>query len=274
MATYAIGDIQGCFNSFKRLLGTIQFDSARDRLWLCGDLVNRGPTSLQVLRWAVDHDASVISVLGNHDLFLLACAYGLASPRAADTLDDILHAPDRDDLLHWLATRPLLHCQDDWLLVHAGILPVWDMAQARSNANEVEQALRRGIDLSWLAMGQHAASTWDNNLSGSERLATIAASFTCLRCVDNTELGHIDRRFTGPLDALPDGLQPWWRARRWNPRDPRIIFGHWAAVGVHREGQITAQDSGCVWGRQLSALRLDDEAVISHPCVENAVTLV
>jgi bis(5'-nucleosyl)-tetraphosphatase (symmetrical) len=259
MATYAIGDIQGCFNSLRRLLGHISFDATRDRLWLVGDLVNRGPESLATLRFLKSLGASVFPVLGNHDLFLLAAAENIATLRPKDTVQDILAADDRVELTDWLRHQPLHRRDGQFFMVHAGLLPQWTIAEAASLAAEVETVLA-GPDYRELLHELFRGPTpqWDPALKGMERLVSITRVLTRLRTT--TPDGEMSS-YSGPPDEAPDGFLPWFRISNRRSSDATIITGHWAALGLHVEPTLLAIDSGCVWGRQLTAVRLEDRTI-------------
>lgn len=261
MATWAIGDVQGCFEPLMRLVEAVDFAPGRDRLWLCGDLVNRGPASLEVLRWCVAHDAQLVAVLGNHDVYLLARWLAGVEQKDRDTVQAVLDAPDAPALLGWLRARPLLHREGDQVLVHAGVAPGWTITEAEAAARSLEGALR-GAKAAKLLRRSFAVRPrrWDPDAKRLDRLVTALALFTRMRCF--TSSGALDYDYTGPLDRVPDGLTPWWRVPGRPAADHMIWFGHWAAVGVHREGRICALDSGCVWGRSLSAVCLDDGRVV------------
>lgn len=259
MATYAIGDIQGCFKSLHRLLDQIAFDPRSDTLWLVGDLVNRGPDSLLTLRFLKSLGSSVRPVLGNHDLFLLAAAEGIVTLRPKDTVQDVLSADDCSDLTNWLRRQPLHQREGSIFMVHAGLHPQWTIEQAMSFAKEVEEVLA-GPDYQTLLHGLFHGQTsqWDPSLKGTERLVSIARVFTRLR---TTSLTGEMSSFSGPPEDAPPGFMPWFRIPDRRSNDGTIITGHWAALGLHIEPNILAIDSGCVWGRQLTAVRLEDRAV-------------
>ena len=258
MALYVIGDIQGCDAELGALLQVLKFSVDRDRLWFVGDLVNRGPESLQTLRRVRALGDAATVVLGNHDLHLLAVARGQARIRSGDTLDDILAAPDRDALLEWLLGRPLLH-EDQALnlcLVHAGLAPQWDIATARSCAREFEQALRKNPERLFEQMYGDEPNRWDDRLAGAERLRFIVNCFTRLRYVDAH--GRLALRAKGsPKEAHTKSLVPWFEApdARWH--GPRVVFGHWSTLGFFSNSNVISLDTGCVWGGTLTALRLD-----------------
>jgi bis(5'-nucleosyl)-tetraphosphatase (symmetrical) len=250
MATYAIGDVQGCATTLERLLGRIGF-SARDRLWLAGDLVNRGPRSLDVLRLIHGLGARAVVVLGNHDLHLLGRAAGVTEAKRRDTLDEVLAAPDRATLLDWLRARPILHREGPHVLVHAGLLPRWTVEEALERAAEIETLLRKG-ELSEL-------------LSKETRAARSLQVFTRLRtCRDDGRMCDFD----GPPDEAPDGCFPWFSHPKRRSTGVTILFGHWSALGLHLGEDAIGLDTGCVWGRALSAVRLEDRAVFSEPAAE------
>ena len=260
MSTWAIGDIQGCFEPLQRLLVAIDFDPSSDRLVLLGDLVNRGPDSLDVLRWA-SSTAGVDAVLGNHDLHLLAAASGVRGLFGDDTLRPVLDAPDRDELLLWLSRRPLLRIESGFALVHAALHPNWSIAEAEQRARALESVLR-GPDSGTLLSNYYRAELGPLGSMASEaqQLSHALAVFTRLRCL--TDRGALSFDFSGPLEELPAGRTPWWRASGMWRGGLTVLFGHWAAIGVHREPGICALDSGCVWGRELSAYCLDDGRIV------------
>ncbi|MGE5240890.1 MAG: symmetrical bis(5'-nucleosyl)-tetraphosphatase [Bacteroidota bacterium] len=262
MSVYAIGDVQGCYRALRALLVEIQFDPARDRLWFTGDLVNRGPQSLEVLRFVRDLDERAICVLGNHDLHLLAVASGAAKLKKHDTLHEILSAPDRDDLLHWLRTRPLLHhdAELDYTLIHAGLLPSWDLAEARRLAREVEAALQNDSHGDFFKhMYGDLPDHWNETLSGYDRLRVIVNAFTRLRYCDLE--GCMDLRFKGSPGIQPADLLPWFQLPARRSRNLRIIFGHWSTLGRWRGDGVVCLDSGCLWGHTLTAARLDSQPI-------------
>jgi bis(5'-nucleosyl)-tetraphosphatase (symmetrical) len=258
VAVYAIGDIQGCMATLGELLSVIGFEPARDRLWLVGDLVNRGPRSLEVLRWARDQGHAVTTVLGNHDLHLLARAAG-APRKKRDTLDDVLAAPDRDDLLDWLRHRPLLHVDDGHALVHAGLHPRWTIEAARAHAGEIEAALR---DEHWrLFIGTLAgdAPAWTETLTGTLRARAILSYLVRVRTCHAD--GTTEPTFDGPPADAPRGCVPWFALPRPAWASHTVVFGHWAALGLDLGRHHLGIDTGCVWGKALTAIRLDDHAV-------------
>ena len=265
MAIYAVGDVQGCHAELARLLEDIRFDVAEDKLWLVGDLVNRGPDSLEVLRLVKSLGDSAITVLGNHDLHLLAVAEGTAELNRNDTLDEILNAPDRDELLHWLRNQRLLYAQDGYVLVHAGLLPQWSVAQAEKLASEVETALRGDDYAVFLAhMYGNAPHGWDDNLSGYKRLRVIVNAFTRMRI--STKEGEMEFKFKGEVENIPAGYMPWFDIPKRASRDATVIVGHWSALGLLLRKNVIALDTGCLWGGPMSAIRLDDRKLFQVSC--------
>ena len=265
MATYAIGDLQGCFDSLQRLLGEIGFREAEDRLWFVGDLVNRGPQSLEILRFVKSLGERAVSVLGNHDLHLLMVAEGRLKPHRKDTLDAILDAPDRDELLTWLRGLPLMHTQGEYAMVHAGLLPSWSIGKALDLARETEHALQ-GSDWRGLMaqMYGNQPEYWDDTLSGYERLRVIINVMTRLRIC--TPDGHMQFSYKGGIEHVPRGYVPWFVVPGRRSADATVICGHWSALGLRKEKNLLALDSGCLWGRCLSAVRLEDRRIYQVSC--------
>jgi bis(5'-nucleosyl)-tetraphosphatase (symmetrical) len=259
MATYAIGDIQGCLDPFKRLLDQVSFDPQADQLWLVGDLVNRGPDSLALLRFVRGLGDAVRTVLGNHDLFLLAAAEGIATVRQKDTIHDVLAAQDRTELIAWLRRQPLHHREGSFLMIHAGLLPQWTIDESVGFAREVEVVLAGPDYRDFLHSLFHGSTPqWDSSLTGMERLVSITRVLTRLRtCTPTGEMSG----FSGPPDQAPAGYLPWFRTPNRRTADTAIICGHWAALGLHLEPNLLAIDSGCVWGKELTAVRLEDRHI-------------
>lgn len=267
MATYAIGDIHGCFKTLQKLLHKIRFDRRQDRLWLVGDLVNRGPRSLAVLRWAVEQGDRIVVVLGNHDLHLLARAAGAAAPKRRDSVEDVLGAPDRDDLVAWLRTRPLLHREGGFTLVHAGLFPEWTPQQAAELARETEAALRNGAAPGLLAsIDRKSDERWSDTLKGGDRVRVALAGFARLRTVEPD--GRMCSSFSGPPREAPEGCLPWFDVPERRSRDETVIFGHWAALGLWLQDGVAGLDTGCAWGRELTALRLEDGKLFQQKVVD------
>jgi len=267
MATYAIGDVQGCFASLERLLERIEYRPSVDRLWLTGDLVNRGPRSLDVLRWAIAQGDSVTSVLGNHDLHFLTRAIGQGKAKRRDTLADALAAPDVGELVDWLRHRPLVHREGDRLLVHAGFHPTWDLAEAEGLARAAEAGLRGDGWEALVASWDGTWPEWQPDLVGRDRVAAGVGVMTHVRMLDRA--GQLDRGFKRAPDQAPPGHVPWF-AHPERRIDLEVVCGHWAALGLRLEPRLVAVDTGCVWGEALTAVRLDDRAVFAQPAVELA----
>ena len=269
MSTYAIGDIQGCYTELQQLLKQIDFDPRQDVLWSTGDLVNRGPNSLEVLRFFRYLKERAIVVLGNHDLHLLAVAYGnLENLNPKDTLTPILEAPDAEELLTWLRHRPFLHfdAKLGFTLIHAGLPPQWDFNYARERATEIEKVLQGPKYRTYFAnyYGSNAKK-WTEELTGWERIRFIAKCFTRLRyCHENGKLAMKNKGTPEPNHYNEENPWFWWPHRA--SRDMRIIFGHWATLGYYADNNVYALDTGCVWGGALTALRLEDKQIFTQPC--------
>lgn len=267
MSTYAIGDVQGCHEQLLRLLDRIAFDPARDTLWFVGDLVNRGPQSRAVVRFVKSLGERAVTVLGNHDLSLLVVAEGIKRPHASDTFGDILDAPDRDELLHWLRHQKLMHADGHYAMVHAGLLPQWSIPEALKLAREVEEALRGPAWRDFLhEMYGNEPARWNDSLQGYERLRVIVNAMTRLRlctCDGTMEFSHK----LGPENA-PAGFLPWYDVPGRASAGTTVMFGHWAALGLVVREDVIALDTGCVWGRKLSALRLEDRRLDQCDCGE------
>ncbi len=273
MATYAVGDIQGCFASLQALLEKCSFSPEFDRLWLVGDLVNRGPRSLETLRFVKGLGDRAVTVLGNHDLSLLMAAEGFGKRHRSDTIDDILAAPDRDELLHWLRHQRLMHVQGDYAMVHAGLLPAWSVAEARALAGEVEQALQAQNYREFLAnMWGSEPGSWDSSLTGWPRLRVIVNAMTRMRFC--SPAGEMDFKAKGELSQAPAGYLPWFEVPGRRSAATVLVTGHWSALGLRLEPNLLALDSGCLWGGKLSALRLEDRALFQVDCAaDEAVPL-
>ena len=257
MATYLIGDVQGCDTALGRLLGKIGFSPSRDVLYLLGDMVNRGPDSAAVLRRMMALEGSAHCLLGNHDLSLLAVAHGLRAPHRDDTMDSVLLAPDRDALLAWLRRRPMAIRAHGWLMVHGGVLPQWDADQVLQLAAEVEAALRGASLVAFLSgMYGNEPTRWNDSLQGADRLRIIVNALTRLRFC--TPDGVMNLKASGGLDAAPPGFLPWFDLPLRKTAGVPIAFGHWSALGYLQRPDILSLDTGCVWGGCLSALRLGD----------------
>ncbi|WP_374441821.1 symmetrical bis(5'-nucleosyl)-tetraphosphatase [Pseudomonas panipatensis] len=269
MTTYAVGDIQGCLEPLKCLLQRVAFNPAKDHLWLVGDLVNRGPQSLEALRYIYAMRDSVVCVLGNHDLHLLAVAHNAERLKKADTLREILEAPDRDELLDWLRRLPLVHhdAERDITLVHAGIPPQWTIEKALQRSAEVEEALRDDQRLPLFLEGMYGnePAKWDKKLHGIERLRVITNYFTRMRFC--TPDGKLDLKSKEGLGTAPAGYAPWFSYAERKSAGRKIIFGHWAALeGKCDAPAVYALDSGCVWGGSMTLLNVDSGERIACSC--------
>lgn len=255
MALYLIGDVQGCDDALARLLEEIAFSPSRDTLVLLGDLVNRGPQSLAVLRRMIALEGSAHGLLGNHDLHLLAVAHGVRRPHRSDTLDDILAAPDRAALLDWLRARPLALQMQGWLMVHAGVLPQWDAAQTLALAAELERELR-GPDWGVFLHNMYGnrPDRWSDELRGADRLRVIVNALTRLRFCSAE--GVMEFKTKDSAASAPEGFMPWFDVPQRRSEGTRIAFGHWSTLGEVRRSDLLALDTGCVWGGCLTAARI------------------
>jgi bis(5'-nucleosyl)-tetraphosphatase (symmetrical) len=257
MSIYAIGDIQGCFDELLRLLDTLSFNEHSDQLWFAGDLVNRGPKSLETLRFVKSLGDAAITVLGNHDLHLLAASCAPKIAHKKDTLLQVLEAADGDELIAWLRHRPLFHFNDDFCLVHAGVPPQWNFDKTQKMALLAEQALRGpNYQMFLKQMYGNKPNIWSSNLKGTERLRFIINCFTRMRYCDAD--GRLDFIHSGPPGTQPKNLVPWFAAPKRKNSDMRIIFGHWSALGYYEGSNCYAIDTGCLWGGQLTAIKLDE----------------
>ena len=261
MATYAIGDVQGCYDELRALLDRVGFNRAHDRLWFVGDLVNRGPKSLEVLRFVKELGDRAVVVLGNHDLHLLTQHEGFERKRADDTFDDVLGAPDARELVDWVRTWPMMHVEGHYAMVHAGLLPQWTIEKSLLLAREVEQALRADNYRDFVAnMYGSKPERWDDTLTGWDRLRVIVNAMTRMRfCTIEGVMEFRSDRVTPPPACVP-----WYETRR--SAEPVIVFGHWSAQGLKLDERIAALDTGCVWGGSLTALRLEDRWLVQVPC--------
>jgi bis(5'-nucleosyl)-tetraphosphatase (symmetrical) len=267
MATLAIGDVQGCYDQLMRLLERAGYDERRDVLWFVGDLVNRGPRSAQVARFAKSLGERQVTVLGNHDLALLVIADGVKKPQRGDTFDELLAAPDRDELVAWLRHQKMMHAGSGHAMVHAGLLPQWSLPQALALAREVEAELQGPDYREFLdQMYGNEPAQWRDDLAGYDRLRVIVNAMSRMRLV--TPGGRMEFSHKTGLDGLPAGFVPWYDAPGRASRSSRILFGHWAALGLLAREDVVCLDTGCVWGRALSALRLEDRQLFQLDCPE------
>lgn len=270
MPTYVIGDIQGCYKPLKKLLKSVNFKAGKDCLWCVGDLINRGPRSLDTLRFLRDIDDSVRVVLGNHDLHFLAIYHGVAPNRSKDTLQELLDSPDCDELSTWLRQQPLAHYDTletnegnkGFLMVHAGVAPQWTLQQTLALAGEVQAALQGPDYRKFLRkMYGDSPAKWKESLTGYARLRTITNYLTRMRFC--TAKGKLDLQAKEGLSSAPDGFLPWFEFEQLTPQTS-ILFGHWAALeGQTNNPDIYALDTGCVWGRELTMMRLEDHQLFS-----------
>ncbi len=258
MATWAIGDVQGCLDCLDRLLEKIRFDSTRDVLWFVGDLVNRGPDSAGVLRRVIGLQDRAIAILGNHDLHLLAIAAGLQPDPPDYRLGELLRADDRDALIDSVRQRPLIHHDPELntVMVHAGLFPGWSLSQACALALEVQNVLNSNRWMSFVQnMYGDEPCRWNESLKDWERLRFITNAFTRMRFCRSD--GSLDFSQKGPIVNSPSHLHPWFEVPAITDAPYRIVFGHWSDLGVHRHHNVICIDSGCVWGGQLAALQLE-----------------
>jgi bis(5'-nucleosyl)-tetraphosphatase (symmetrical) len=267
MSTYAIGDVQGCFSALQKLLETIQFNPENDTLWFTGDLVNRGSQSLETLRFVKSLGHRQKTVLGNHDLHLLAVSHGAIESKVGDTLTSILEAPDREELLHWLSQQPLLHHDETlgFTMVHAGLAANWNLTTAKQLASEVETVIKNKTNVEFFNhMYGNTPDHWTPELTGYNRLRCITNFFTRVRfCYPD---GRMDFENKGKLES-GSLLLPWFKLPDRVNQDLKIIFGHWAALGgVTNTPDVYALDTGCIWGVSLTAMRLEDKKIFSVPC--------
>ncbi len=270
MATYAIGDIQGCRERLERLLEQIRFDPAQDRIWFVGDLVNRGPDSLGALRLVRNQlGDGAVTVLGNHDIHLLSVWSGQGQLKEADTLRDVLEAPDGAELVEWLRHRPLIHVDESmgYALVHAGLPPAWSVVEAQQRARELEAVLRGEIPMDELMANLYGdqPDAWSDDLAGYDRLRYITNAFMRMRFLDSQ--GRLLLRFKGSPAEAPASHYPWFTVRRRLRAEPdpvKLVTGHWSLLGFHNDRGVLSIDTGCQWGSHLTAVRIDDGSETAH----------
>jgi bis(5'-nucleosyl)-tetraphosphatase (symmetrical) len=264
MATYAIGDIQGCYHAFMALLARLNFNEKHDKLWLVGDIVNRGSGSLEVLRWCYQHQNSIKMVLGNHDLHAIVVAHNIKPAHKGDTLQALLDAPDSDALLSWLRHQPLMIAEKiankNYVMVHAGLLPQWTIEMALGYASEVERALQTTDYIDFLSnMYGNSPSVWQDNLTGFDRLRVITNAMTRMRIVGNKN--EMEFNFKGELRDMPANFTSWFDAPNRQSKNETIICGHWSALGLQQRENVIALDTGCLWGGQLTAFCLETQSI-------------
>jgi bis(5'-nucleosyl)-tetraphosphatase (symmetrical) len=267
MSTYAIGDIQGCYEPLKKLLKSVHFNPKHDLLWFTGDLVNRGPDSLKTLRFVRKLGDRAVTVLGNHDLHLLAVGEGLTNERSDDSLKAIIQADDSKQLLTWLRQQPLMHHDPalGFTMIHAGLPPQWDFKTAQKCADELHSVLRGPDYREFLKhMYGNKPERWSAKLKGMDRLRFITNCFTRLRYCSAD--GSLCLKAKGPPGSQPHGCLPWFDVKNRASAKMKIVFGHWSALGMHRSKGIYALDTGCLWGNELTALRLEDKKYFSVRC--------
>jgi len=268
MTTYAIGDIQGCYDPFQRLLDKLNFDPAGDKLWLAGDLINRGPKSLETLRFIISLGDSAQSILGNHECHFLAIAKGHKTPHRLDTFSKILAADDSAQLIDWVQSQPFFYHDAElgYSMIHAGVPPQWSLSDTQQYAEELESVFQSpAIDRFLAAMYGNKPNRWDENLTGHDRLRFIINCFTRLRYCD--ENGQLKFKEKGPLGTQSAGLIPWFDVANRQTINDKILFGHWSTLGLHQANKTTCLDSGCLWGGSLSAINLDgSEQITSVDC--------
>ena len=264
MAVYAIGDIQGCFNELEQLLTKINFDTTKDQLWFVGDLVNRGPQSLETIQFVRSLDDAAKCVLGNHDIHLIACHAGVQTCNPKSSLNQILQSDQADEIITWLRFQPLLHYDPElnWLMVHAGLIPQWDLSNAQIYASEVETQLRSDhyIDFLKNAYGD-IPNQWQPDLTDQDRWRITLNAFTRIRLCDKK--GAMDFSYKGSLNEKPEHLYAWFDVPR-KSQELNIIFGHWSALGLKQSPNLLGLDTGCLWGSQLTAARLDIDPISLH----------
>lgn len=260
MAHYAIGDVHGCFDELIALLEKINFNHGCDTLWLTGDIVNRGPKSLETLQFVMQHESSVHTVLGNHDLHLLAVYYGEGKVKRSDTLSSILNHPNSDKMLEWLKSQPLMIQNNQYVMVHAGLLPQWNVDKAHALASEVEYVLQSNkADKYFSKMYSNKPSAWSDDLDGYERLRMITNVFTRMRALTFTNELEYDYKST--VKKMPLYLRPWFKAANRQHLSHNIIFGHWSALGYINADHVISLDTGALWGGELTAINLDTQQV-------------
>ena len=271
MTTYAIGDVQGCYDSLRRLLDKLTFDPSTDCVWFAGDIINRGPQSLETLRFIISLGNSARTILGNHECHFLASARGHKTPYKTDTFQDIINANNASELIDWLRTRPFLY-QDASLgysMVHAGLPPQWSLADAKQYAKELQGVFRSdAIDDFLAVMYGNEPTKWNAALSGNERLRFMINCFTRLRFM--THKGELELKEKHTPSVKTEHLTPWFKMPARKTASDKILFGHWSTLGLNRQNNTICLDTGCLWGGQLSALKLDgSEEVISLNCEQS-----
>lgn len=267
MANYAIGDLQGCYQELTNLLNKINFNHGKDTLWLVGDIVNRGTHSLECLQFCLQHESSVQIVLGNHDLHMLAISYGFGKLKRGDTVQDILQHKNATLMLDWLRQQPLMRHNEQYVLVHAGILPDWTIAQAADLAQEVEHELRSTRARDFFANMYGNTAQWSPQLTGYDRLRLITNVFTRMRVLQPENI--LDFDFKSVYSEIESPNYAWFDAPNRQHLSHQIVFGHWSALGLVQEKQVIALDTGALWGGQLTAINLDTHEIHQVPSQSN-----
>lgn len=268
MARYVIGDIQGCFDSLAALVAQLPIRPARDQIWLVGDLVNRGPKSLKTIRQIMATGKKAVTVLGNHDLHLLAVAAQVRPAQKSDTLGAILRAPDANDIIDWLRARPLAHMHDNTLMVHAGVLPHWSAGRTLTLAAEVSARLKSAHWQDFLhEMIAGGKPHWKDGRQGQKRMRAILSVLTRLRYLRSDGIPEFKNKLA-PEHA--PGLMPWFDAPGRKTASQRVVFGHWSTLGLMVRPNLISLDTGCVWGRHLAAVRLEDQRIFLQSSLERS----
>lgn len=267
MSTYVVGDIQGCYDELRQLLDTVSFDTNQDTLWLAGDLVARGPKSLETLRFVKSLGSAAKVVLGNHDLHLLAISIGIHPIKEKDRTANIFDAPDKDELFHWLRKQPLLAEHDEFVMCHAGVSPQWNLEQARAAAKEIEEVLS-SAQWRWLLtnMYDNKPDLWDDNLAGIERYRYIINAYTRMRFCFNDMSLDMECKLP-PNELNDDKLMPWFKLPQRVAFEKPILFGHWAALEGYSGEDVIGLDTGCVWGGHLTMIRWEDKQFFTQPAL-------
>jgi len=268
MTTYAIGDVQGCYDSLRQLLDKIKFDPQQDQLWFAGDLINRGPQSLETLRFIIDLGDNARSILGNHECHFLAVARGHKKAHRMDTFSDIINAEDSEQLIQWVRKQPFFYEDESlgYAMLHAGVPPQWSLGDTRQYAHELEAVIQgNDIDAFLASMYGNEPNQWDSALRGNDRFRFIINAFTRLRFCDKQ--GRLNLTEKGNIGTQASDLMPWFNAPNRKTLNHKIIFGHWSTLGVHQQNNATCLDGGCLWGGSLAAIKLDgSDEIISVDC--------
>jgi bis(5'-nucleosyl)-tetraphosphatase (symmetrical) len=263
MATYAIGDLQGCFYTFQSLLDKLSFNTSTDELWLVGDILNRGKNSLEVVDWCYENQQHIKLVLGNHDLHFLSIAFALKNSSRKDTLSKILSISKLSSYLDWFLSIPLLHSNKNYIMTHAGLLPSWSKEEAMSLSCAFSDALRNNPEYVLKSMYGNYPNQWSDSLPEDDRYRFTVNVMTRMRCLNNKE--QLDLKYKGNLSDIPDNIYPWFVLDTKRDGNELLITGHWSAIGFHKHRLGFALDSGCVWGEHLTALCLETKNIYTEP---------